>query len=154
MVAAIVILGTILVGIVLAKARHTRQLALAQQLQVAVRAADDLLAGWWISPQGVPPQARGQLDTQPAMVWETRVVANPPVQKLGARVVQLQVYLQPRVDDPVGIDTVEKPLVHVELVLPDPVFEAARLEAIQARQQARDELKRNPLERRTGASRE
>lgn len=137
-VAAIVILGTILVGIVLAKARHTRQLALAMQQQTAVQAADELLTGWWAVKQGVPVEARGQLDTTPAMIWQTHVVANPEAQQLGSRVVQLQVRLQPGLETGRTGEDANQPLVAVDLVLPDPAYEAQRKQQELDRQRERE----------------
>ncbi len=137
-VAAIVILGTILVGVVLAKARHTRQLALAQQQQTAVRAADELLSGWWVSREGVPTEGRGQLATQPGMVWETRLVENGEVQRLGARVVRLEVRLAEGLER-AGAEDV---LVKVDLAQPDPAVEAARLARREAERKAREPAER------------
>ncbi len=137
-VAAIVILGTILVGVVLAKARHTRQLAIAQQQQVAVRAADELLSGWWVSREGVPREGRGQLATQPGMVWETKVVENAEVQRLGARVVRLEVRLAEGLGQAGSISSEDQILVKVDLMQPDPAVEAARLARRQAEQAARE----------------
>jgi hypothetical protein len=126
-VAAVAILGTVLVGIVLAKARHTRQLARAQRLSAAVRAADELIAAWWTSPAGVPVGAWGVAGTDGSLAWETRQVPNGPIERLGARVVRVEVReAAPRApgspavaqgDSPRRAD---EPLVAVELVLPSP----------------------------------
>ena len=123
-VAAVAILGVILVGVVLAKSRLTRQVALAERQQVAVRAADALLAEWWKSVDGVPVGEGGVVEDAPSLVWETRVVPNGPVDRLGARVVRIEIRdVQPRktraereTDDPKA----DEPLVAVDLVLPDP----------------------------------
>ena len=90
-VAAIAILGTVLVGIVIAKARHTHQLARAHRLDLAVGAADDLIAGWWLSEAGVPVAADGPIEGQPLMNWQTVVAPNAAIEQLGARVVRVSI---------------------------------------------------------------
>ena len=90
-VASIAILGTILVGVVLAKARYTKQSALAERLLQASQAADELIAGWWGSPDGVPVGRQGALEGGHHLRWETRVVPNPAIESLGARVVRVQI---------------------------------------------------------------
>jgi prepilin-type N-terminal cleavage/methylation domain-containing protein len=111
--AAVAILGTILVGVVIAKSRHTRQLAATERLDAAVRAADELIAAWWASPRGIPIDDSGELGTDGSLVWRTRTVANKEIESLGARVVRVEV----RSRAIVAFDT---PVVAVEVVLPDP----------------------------------
>ncbi len=122
--AAVAILGVILVGVVLAKSRHTHQVALAERQQMAVRAADALLAEWWKSVDGVPVGKWGVLEDEPSLVWETRVVPNAAIGRLGARVVRVELCdAQPqdaRTGKNSGDGEVREPLVTVDLVLPDP----------------------------------
>ena len=116
--AALVILGTLLAGMVMAKARHTRQIALTRQRQDALRLADQLLSRWWASPAGVPVNARGIADPDNLWTWETRLVNNPAIEDLGARVVRVEV--RPASAN-VGDGPSDGPsTVAVELVLPDP----------------------------------
>jgi prepilin-type N-terminal cleavage/methylation domain-containing protein len=120
-VAAITILGTILAGVVLAKSRHTRQLSLTQRRNVAVRAAGDLITGWWTSPSGVPTDSSGAVQADPSLVWQTRQVENDQMHRLGAVVVRVEIHdansVGPR-------PPTKKPLVAVELVLADPAQQA------------------------------
>ena len=117
-VAAITILGTILVGVVLAKARHTHQIALTQKLNRAVQAGDELISNWWTSQAGVPIGRAGVLGADGWLTWQTRIVGNPVVEKLGARVVRVE-FRESRPsekDQQAGC----KALAVVDLVLSDP----------------------------------
>lgn len=89
-VAAIAILGTILVGVVMAQSRLLRQLGRAERERRAVRAADDLIAGWW-NGGGVPTDATGAVPGGDRLTWETRSQPNPAIEALGARVVRVRV---------------------------------------------------------------
>src|SRR5262245_61261655 len=93
-VAAIAILGGILVGLVLSKSRNERQLAVAKRQSQGVRLLDDLIASWWAadaSGRAVPIGAYGAV-SHGAWAWETRIVANPAIEKLGAKVVRVEMY--------------------------------------------------------------
>lgn len=115
-VAAIAILGTIVTGIVLAKSRLTRQTVAARQTNAMVRATDELIAGWWVDPQGIPVEQSGSIPGNESLVWQTRLVENLPLEARGAQVVRVEVRdggeAIPPVDDPVS--------VVVDLVLPHP----------------------------------
>ncbi len=115
-VAAIVILGTILVGVVLARSRHTRQIRLAQRKATAVRLADRLLTDWWTDPNGVPVGQSGPVDPEGTLVWETRERTTPGARRIGGRVVELTV----RNAETTSAFPTEGPLVSVQLVLPFP----------------------------------
>jgi prepilin-type N-terminal cleavage/methylation domain-containing protein len=109
--AAVVILGTILVGVVVAKARHTRQLAVAREQTAAVHAVDGLIARWWADTGSVPVGASGTLGQDASITWQTFLVANPQIAALGARVVRVEVH---------GDAAAGKPLFVVDLVVPAP----------------------------------
>lgn len=124
-VAAIAILGTVLVGVVIAKSRHTRQIARAQRTHAAVRAADDLIASWWLSAEGVPIGAHGVIEADHTLAWRTRLIDNAAVLRLGAQVVRVEVRdaaTSPAAQESADMHALEadKPLVVVELLLPDP----------------------------------
>jgi hypothetical protein len=116
-VAGIAILGSVLVGVVLAKSRHTRQLALAQRRQAAVRAADSLINEWWTGSEGIPVNESGAVPSAPSLVWETRIVDNRDVERLGARVVRVELRES---ESSTYREDADRPLVTVELVLPMP----------------------------------
>lgn len=117
-VAAIAILGTILVGIVLAKSRHTHQLTLAQWKMEAVRAADELLTHWWTRPEGIPMNEEGVIKHTPTMRWKTERVTNPSIEKLGAHVARLEIYTSGA--RRTELASQDGPLITVDLVLPEP----------------------------------
>jgi len=117
-VAAIAILGTVLVGIVVAQSRHTHQVARARQQQAAVEAADRLIADWWSSEAGVPIDGEGVISPAGGLRWTTRPVANRPIERLDARVVRVELWpVEEAVQAPF---TPPEPLVRVDLVLPRP----------------------------------
>jgi prepilin-type N-terminal cleavage/methylation domain-containing protein len=115
--AALVLLGTILTGLVMAKSHHTRQLARTAARQTAVRRVDELITRWWTSSQGVPIDQRGTVDGESSWIWETRLVQNDALQTLGTRVVR--VIVRPASGD-IGIATDDQEAISVDLVLPDP----------------------------------
>jgi len=116
-VAATVILGTLLVGVVLVKSRHTHQLAVSARQRAAVRAADELISGWWHKPRGVPIGECGTIPTDESLVWETRLVENREVSKMGGQVVRVSV----RSAKSTTVEpTADEATVAVELVVPDP----------------------------------
>ena len=123
--AALAILGTLLVGILLAKASHTRQLARAERKAGAVQAADRLIREWWHSAEGVPRNASGRVpdpraDRSGSFRWRTRVVERSGLRGLPARAVRIT--LSSAGEGPPD----EDPLVAVTLVLPPPGADAGR----------------------------
>lgn len=123
-VAAVAILGTVLVGIVLAQSRHTRQRSMAARQAVAVQVADAMLSAWWASPDGVPRDAGGGVDGYPGLHWRTRVVAHDGIAPLGGEVLRFTMWdsaarhnARPAAREN---DEAEEPnaLVVVELVVP------------------------------------
>ncbi len=117
-VAGLALLGTLLVGIVLAKVRFTQQWTAADRRVQTVRAADELLTAWWATPGGFPRRAAGDVPGRPDLSWRTEPVSNPAVEALGGRAVRLQVIDR---RDPAG----STDPVTVDLVLP-PTAEAAK----------------------------
>lgn len=101
----------------LAKSRHTHQMLRSQRQKLAVAAADDLIANWWISATGVPITQSGRIPGDPPLLWSTKAADNPAIEKLGARVVRIEIQDGALADERAHEDP---PLVTVELVLPDP----------------------------------
>jgi prepilin-type N-terminal cleavage/methylation domain-containing protein len=139
-VAAIAILGTLLVGITLSQSRHTRQLAAAEKQTAAARAADELIAGWWTTDAGVPVEESGGFVADGrSYAWVTRLRENPELARWGARVVRVTV--GPVADQNSGesgglsgglsgrkggvtvSEVPEAHRLHVDLVLPDPEWQ-------------------------------
>ena len=114
-VASLALLASLLVGLLLAKARYTRQSALADRRLEAVRAADRLLSEWWADPARFPRRGAGRVDVVSNLAWQTSLVANPTLGELGAQVVRLQI-----IDDRPGGLTQGGVLATVEIVLGEP----------------------------------
>ncbi len=93
-----------------------RQLALAERKGQAITAADELIAGWYARPEGVPIDQAGRIETADDLSWRTRQVENGPIDRLGARVVRVEI-LQGRQDQDAG-PRAGKVLVTVDIVLP------------------------------------
>ena len=68
-VAALFILGVLLVGVSLLRGRMLRQQADAERLQRAVAAADALLADWYVAADAPPVPADGRAGE---FRWQTR----------------------------------------------------------------------------------
>ncbi len=89
--AGLALLASVLVGLLAAKAGYARQSERADLRLRAVTAADQLLAGWWQSPGGVPGSADGATPGDAGLRWRTRLVANAAVEEIGASNVRLEI---------------------------------------------------------------
>jgi type II secretory pathway pseudopilin PulG len=89
-VAGLVILGTVLASLALARGRFARQWAAADRKLVAARALDALIANWMES--SIPINRQGRLPNAKNCVWRTRASRNPGTSKLGAEVVRIEVF--------------------------------------------------------------
>lgn len=110
--AGLVLLGTLLVAVINAKAGHVRQWSRANDRLQAIAAADALLDSWWQNPAILPRSAGGQTGTGPWR-WRTRLVDNYQTDNLPIQIVRLELYNQ------TDSNTMNDPLVIVDLVLPD-----------------------------------
>src|SRR5688500_5727143 len=90
-VGALALLGVLLVGTPLAKARSTRQAALADRRVEAVAAVDALLTAWRRDPQSLARSGGGRISGDAGLSWRTRTVPDAAVQELGAAVVRLEI---------------------------------------------------------------
>lgn len=109
--AALAILGTLLVSVLLAEARCRRQSAGARQRLESCRAADALLEQWWRDPGELPRSGQGDVPGHGELVWRTSVVENRDVRRLGGQVVRLEIRRRSGAPD-------EKATVSVDVVLP------------------------------------
>ena len=95
-VAGLVILGTILASLAVARGRFARQWAAADQKLAAVKALDAQVAEWMNVPgAAVPLNRQGALEA-PTYVWRTRVLREEP--KLSAIVVRVEALDRKHVD--------------------------------------------------------
>jgi prepilin-type N-terminal cleavage/methylation domain-containing protein len=111
-VAAIAILGIILVSLTLARSSHQRQISAANCLSEGTRLVDDMISSWWSSPQGVPVESAGILGLRGEWSWTTHPLDNPAIDNIGARVVRVEAV---HAMDP---SQSAKPII-IDLVLPN-----------------------------------
>lgn len=112
--ASIALLGTLLVGIVMAKSRHTHQWSKAQRKLQAVQAADSMLSSWWADARSIPREGEGQIQATQPLRWTTRVIASPHARALRTQVVRLEIFdSELTAGDPQAIAS-------VDLLLPEP----------------------------------
>src|SRR4051812_22873145 len=90
-VAALAMLGTLLVAVLLARAAYVRQAAAADRRLQAIAAADALLAAWHRDPASLPRGGSGVVAGDGQFSWRTRAVANPDAAALGAETLRLEV---------------------------------------------------------------
>jgi hypothetical protein len=90
-VGGLALLGTLLVAVLLAKAKFTRQAATADRKLQAVAAADELLTAWRQDAHALPRDGSGPIAGDRQLSWRTRSVANADVAALGAQTVRLEV---------------------------------------------------------------
>ena len=90
--AGLVVLGTLLVSVAVARGRFVRQWSEADRKLAAVQAADAQVARWLAGPgDAVPVNAEGAVDALPNCVWRTRIIPDAAAAKLGAAVVRFEI---------------------------------------------------------------
>lgn len=90
-VAGLALLGSVLVGILLARAGYLRQAARSSRRLEAIAAADALLTAWHQDPALLKPESSGALAGDSQLAWRTAIVPSAEAQSLGARIVRLEV---------------------------------------------------------------
>jgi len=105
------LLATLLVAVLLAKGRYTRQAAIADRRLLAVAAADALLTAWHQGATPLPRAGAGIVPGDHGFSWRTQRVANAAVNEMDADVVRVEI-----IDD--RADAVSDPvLTSVEFVV-------------------------------------
>ena len=131
MLAGLVVLGTVLASVVVARGRFLRQRALADRQLRATEAVDQLVSNWTgggTSFDAVPRSASGSLPGVDGCRWRTTERRHPAAAMLGARVVRIEVWDR---DPEVGG---RAPVTALELLVRDrPVTPAATRESGGAR---------------------
>jgi len=84
------ILGGLLVAILVASGKYTKQRALGERRIQATRAADRLLSGWWQDKDALRPGDSGDLP-ETAMRWRVSSLDEAPIDGLAARVIRLEI---------------------------------------------------------------
>jgi len=85
------LLATLLVAVLMAKARYTRQAAGADRRMAAVAAADALLSGWHQNAAALPRMGAGVIPGDAELSWRTQVIANPAINEMAAEVIRLDI---------------------------------------------------------------
>jgi hypothetical protein len=99
-VAGLALLGSVLVGILLARGACLRQTARSNRRLEAVAAADALLTAWHQDPALLKPEGGGPLAGDGQLAWRTAIVPSAEARSLGARIVRLEVFDQRVVASP------------------------------------------------------
>jgi prepilin-type N-terminal cleavage/methylation domain-containing protein len=105
-VAGLALLSTLLVAVLTAKARATRQWTSANRRLEAVAAADRMLVGWWQDRAKFPRASSGHVTGDVGLAWRTSTVQNEAVNALQASVIRMEI-LDERVSPPVVLASVE-----------------------------------------------
>jgi hypothetical protein len=107
-VAGLVILGTILASLAIARGRFARQWSAADRKLAAVRALDALVTEWMNAPgeATVPLDRQGRVADAQGLIWRTRATRDPEARRLSAMIVRVEV-----------IDRSELPLAAVDLLV-------------------------------------
>ena len=120
-IAALVILGTILAALAMARGRFARQWAEADRKLTATKALDSLIVGWTEGiGAAVPINQQGNVPTMRSGIWRTRVLRNTDAAKLAAVVVRVEVFDRVEVEKSGAV-----PLVSVDLLVHLPPKRAA-----------------------------
>ena len=110
-IAALVILGTILAAMLIARGRFVRQDVQARRKIEATRALDTLVGGWMNGPtSAIPVQSTGSFPDAPDQIWSTRVIRDPSAEEIGARVLRVDVFDRSERQPVVSLDL----LIHPE----------------------------------------
>src|SRR3954463_11233756 len=85
--AGLILMGTVLASVLIARGRFVRQWAQAEQRLAATRAADAMMSRWMSGPpQAVPVPAQGPVDGLAGYVWRTRSLVSREADAIGADV--------------------------------------------------------------------
>lgn len=114
--AAMALLGTLLVSVLLAHAKLRGQETRAGQFLEAQRLADKLLATWWENLDEFPREDQGDVPGAAAWSWRTRRVPSPEAKAIEAEIVAVELFCAR--DDHDTTSVTRKPAVRVEVLLP------------------------------------
>ena len=90
--AGLLLLGTLLVSVTVARGRFIQQWTAADRKLTAIRWADSQIAQWLAGPvTAVPVGGEGTLDAPAKCSWRTRRVADTSAESLGAAVIRLEI---------------------------------------------------------------
>jgi prepilin-type N-terminal cleavage/methylation domain-containing protein len=120
-VVGLVLLGTLVAALAIARGRAIRQYARADVQLRASRAVDTMLTRWLEGPPGaIPIRGGGVLSGVDRCAWRTRPLRDESVEHLGAMRVRLEVW-EPDVSPTRGADDESAAaLLSVEFLVPRP----------------------------------
>lgn len=107
-VASLALLGTLLVGILVAHRRHVEQIHLASARIEAAQAADDLLLKWSAEGTWGAVTSTGIFEGRDDLVWRWSVIPSPQLRQMGAAIGRLEVFA--------AVTSDERPLSSVEVI--------------------------------------
>ena len=112
--AGLVIIGTLLASMIVAKSRFVRQWHSSNARMEAIVIADKLLAQWWQTPEKFPRSDEGPVPDNERFHWRTRIVDDFNTEESNIEIVEivrLEIF---------GSDNEKetRPLASVEIVLP------------------------------------
>ena len=110
--AALSLLGSLAVAMVLSRGQLVDQHVRAEQKLEAVRVADAMLAEWWAQgPDALQVNGEGAVTGQAGWVWQTLVIEHRDLEPFEAHVLRLRI-----LDTEVTGDPIE--LTSIDVVLP------------------------------------
>lgn len=109
--AALALLSTLLIGILVSFRDHAAQIRAAQAARQAAAATEELVYQWASQGRYPPPYGEGPLPGVEGLRWHTRVVSHRWRDTLGLEIVRLEVHLAPHQED-------ARPLLALELPVP------------------------------------
>jgi len=115
------LLGSLLVGILMADSRQRRQTWCAERRIEACTIADGLLEQWWPKRDEMPRSGGGPVDGHDRWTWRTRTVISRDAERIGGQVVVLEIYgpdLPAGGDSTVAAELSREPAARVELLMP------------------------------------
>ena len=90
-IVALALMGSVLVGSLLAFSSHRSQLSMAEKRIEATRIADDLVSRLSSSQGGMPVGVRGTIAGKPNWVWQTSSVGTTTLATVQLQVLRLQI---------------------------------------------------------------
>lgn len=105
-IASIALLGALMVAMLTVHSKHTRQVKLAAKKQTAATLADELIGGWFKSPEPFPANTSGQFVNNSDFRWTTQAQRMSANGNWKTVVIKLQVWHQ----------STSQPLIEIELL--------------------------------------
>lgn len=89
-VASLMLLGSLLIGILVAHRKHVQQIRGAERRLAAIAAMDDLLAKWSVEGSWGATQSEGEFGGAKGLKWRWTIMPAAELRKLGASIGRLE----------------------------------------------------------------